>query len=485
MTVPVSMQQRIRELAREGVSEREISRVVGVSRNTVAKYTAIVDYSPKPPVYAPRSKVDPYARVVTKWLKEDESMPRKQRPTAKRVWARLVEEEGFTGSYDSVARWIKRYRLEHRRGGEGYSELAWSPGFAQVDFGQALALIEGQREVVHALVLTFPFSNARYVVAYPGETAECVCHGLREIFEYVGVVPHSVVFDNATGVGHRKRDGTVAVTRVFEAFQTHYGFHTIFTNPQSGQEKGSVENAVGFLRRNLMVPIPAAQSLQGLSEVFLERCNRLLDRTHYRKRVPIRELFNTDKDACWSLPRVGFDACSWESRIVDNVGNIHLGQARYHMGSRYHGARVHVGIRALTIEVLDLHGDRIVEHERIYTHTPETVIDPATMVPSLIKRPRALRQSVIRPYLPQSLLAYLDQADNAEARRIWRAINNAGYDADFTTMTTIIADMITQGRAIDDASICLAVKTASEGPREPDIHVVDLSAYDQIMNKGA
>lgn len=92
---------------------------------------------------------------------------------------------------------------------------------------------------------------------------------------------------------------------------------------------------------------------------------------------------------------------------------------------------------------------------------------------------------MIRPYLPQSLLAYLDQADNVEARRIWRAISNAGYDADFTTMTTIIADMITQGRAIDDARICLAVKTASEGPREPDIHVVDLSAYDQIMNKRA
>lgn len=82
-------------------------------------------------------------------------------------------------------------------------ELAWPPGQAQLDFGQAEAVIAGVRLVLHLLVVTFPFSNTRFVQAYRGETAECVCHGLRTVFEHVGVAPRVLVFDNATGIGRR------------------------------------------------------------------------------------------------------------------------------------------------------------------------------------------------------------------------------------------------------------------------------------------
>ena len=50
-----------------------------------------------------------------------------------------------------------------------------------------------------------------------------------------------------------------------------------FCNPYAGHEKGSVENAVGFLRRNLMVPVPAAPTLDELNARLLEGCMRLLD----------------------------------------------------------------------------------------------------------------------------------------------------------------------------------------------------------------
>ncbi|WP_131236199.1 hypothetical protein [Bifidobacterium longum] len=56
----------------------------------------------------------------------------------------------------------------------------------QVDFGRALAVIGGERTGVHCLVVTFPYSNMRYVVALPGENAECVCEGLETVFSRVG-----------------------------------------------------------------------------------------------------------------------------------------------------------------------------------------------------------------------------------------------------------------------------------------------------------
>lgn len=178
MTKPVSIQQRIRILDAQGVSWREIARRLGVSRDTVRKYATMEDCSPKPAVRkGRRSLIDAYSGTVDSWLFADRLMPRKQRHTARRLYARLVEEEGFEGSYSSVQRYVKRWREEHRSDGDGYLELDWSAGVMQVDFGEAVATIGGGDVKVHCLVATFPHSNMRYVAAMPGENAECVCEG--------------------------------------------------------------------------------------------------------------------------------------------------------------------------------------------------------------------------------------------------------------------------------------------------------------------
>lgn len=90
----------------------------------------------------------------------------------------------------------------------------------QVDFRQAEAIIAGIRQVVHILLVTFPFSNMCFVQACRGETAGCVAHGLRTVFEHINAVPRQMVFDNATGIG--RRVGTKAVeTRLFGSFKLH------------------------------------------------------------------------------------------------------------------------------------------------------------------------------------------------------------------------------------------------------------------------
>lgn len=173
MTKPVSIQQRIRILDAQGVSWREIARRLGVSRDTVRKYATMEDCSPKPAAgKGRRSLIDAYSGTVDSWLFADRLMPRKQRHTARRVYARLVEEEGFEGSYSSVQRYVKRWREEHRSDGDGYLELDWSAGVMQVDFGEAVSTIGGGDVKVHCLVATFPHSNMRYVAAMPGENAE-------------------------------------------------------------------------------------------------------------------------------------------------------------------------------------------------------------------------------------------------------------------------------------------------------------------------
>lgn len=226
-----------------------------------------------------------------------------------------------------------------------YLELDWRAGAMQVDFGEAVATIGGGDVKVHCLVATFPHSNMRYVAAMPGENAECVCEGLTQIFDHIGMAPRVLVLDNATGAGHRVAWNKVAVVRVFAMFCDHYRLETRFCNPYSGNEKGSVENAVGFLRRNLMVPKPNAESHRQLTRHLLSRCDTIADADHYRSGRPIRELFDEDRGELQPLPRARFDAVEWVERKADKEGNIQIGSVRYLAGPSWRGWTLLAGLR--------------------------------------------------------------------------------------------------------------------------------------------
>lgn len=83
---------------------------------------------------------------------------------------------------------------------------------------------------------------------------------VRQALDHIGMVPRVLVLDNATGAGLRVAWNKVTVVRVFAMFCDHYRLETRSCNPYSGNEKGSVENAVGFLRRNLMAPSPTRRA---------------------------------------------------------------------------------------------------------------------------------------------------------------------------------------------------------------------------------
>ena len=181
------IQENIRRLDAEGVPGREIARRLGVSRDSVTKYASQGDFSPTPPPARKRpagSVLAGFTGLIDQWLDDDQRRPRKQRHTATRVFDRLVAEHDYVGSYSPVQRHVKRWREAHRVGGDGFNELSWPAGTAQVDFGQAEAIIAGIRMVLHVLVVTFPFSNMRFAQAYRGETAECIAHGLRTVPGY-------------------------------------------------------------------------------------------------------------------------------------------------------------------------------------------------------------------------------------------------------------------------------------------------------------
>lgn len=475
--------ESIRTLDAEGVSGREIARRLGISRDSVAKYVAVEDFSPSAPSPAARPGsvvLTGLEAVIERWLLEDERRPRKQRHTARRVFDRLVAEHGYAGSYSPVQRFVKAHRAAHRSRAEGFLELAWPPGQAQVDFGQAEAVIAGVRLVLHLLIVTFPFSNARFVQAYRGESAECACHGLRRIFEHIGAAPRVLVFDNATGVG--RRSGTKIVeSRLFAGFKAHYRLTARYCNPNSGNEKGNVENAVGFLRRNLMVPEPEAESLAALNEMLLARCDQLVSGEHWRKGVPIEELFAEDLTASLELPGIGFDPVRYESRRADKTGKVLIEGIAYLAGPGYHDRHLTVAIRHDVIEILDEHTHPVIVFERVYGASDQTVFAAVQLLAALAVKPGAWTHSPVRELVTDPVRDWLDQASLRERARLLNRL-------DATAAATSLADALTAATTLIDAGadpagdgLGMLARRIHEGT-EPTPAGVDLHVYDQFTN---
>ena len=260
MAVPPGTQQDIREMDARGVPRARISRELGVSRNTVAKRADMADMSPSAPVPGTRRHpaVDAHAAWIGSVLEADLGAPRKQRHTAKRVFDRLVDERGYGGSCASVCRYAARWREADASTSprDGYLELERAPGTAQVGFGNFRCEAAGAVRDLELLVLALPHSNARHCVAMFSERSECLCDGLRGTFEQVGRAPSLLVPGNATEAGRMVR-GEAAESALFSRLRAHCRCASRYCSPCSGNEKGSVENAVGFLRRSLLAPRPS------------------------------------------------------------------------------------------------------------------------------------------------------------------------------------------------------------------------------------
>lgn len=115
---------------RGGTPRAEIARRLHLSRNTVAKYADMEDLSPEPPLPEERSRpaLERHAAWIDAVLEADLGAPCKQRHTAKRLFDRLVDERGYEGSYSTVQRHVREWKLARAAGaGDGYLELEWAP----------------------------------------------------------------------------------------------------------------------------------------------------------------------------------------------------------------------------------------------------------------------------------------------------------------------------------------------------------------------
>jgi transposase len=163
---------------------------------------------------------------------------------------------------------------------------------------------------IHFFAIDLAHSDACLVQASPAETTEAFCDGHNAAFSFFGGVPKSILYDNTKlAVARILGDGTRHRTRVFSELQSHYVFADWFERPGKGNDKAKVEGLVGWIRRNLLVPVRRAASLIPPNEQLLEGCRRRLGDRLRGHEETIGERLVRDLAAFHSLPPAPYDAC--------------------------------------------------------------------------------------------------------------------------------------------------------------------------------
>jgi transposase len=393
--------ERIRRDARdEGLSIRALAARHRVHRRTVRE--ALADAVP-PPRKTPQRVapvLGPHEATIRRWLTEDLDAPRKQRHTARRVWQRLVEEEGAVVAESSVRNLVARLRVEIAGGRVQVMVPQSHPPAreAEVDFGEFTAVIAGVVMKLFMFCLRLSHSGKAVHVAYANQSQESFLDGHVRAFEALGGVPVGMVrYDNLKPAVIRVALGRERLENTrFIALRSHYGFDSFYCLPgkDGAHEKGGVEGEIGRFRRRHLTPVPHVGSLAALNQALAaadarDDARRIGARAETVATAAAREL-----PLLRPLPAEPFDVAAALSCRVDAKARICVRQSYYSVPARFAGRRMEVRLGASTIRVLDptAGGAVVAEHVRsLHKGSEDLLLDHYLEV--LTRKPGALAGS--------------------------------------------------------------------------------------------
>jgi transposase len=298
-------------------------------------------------------------------LVEDTTAPRKQRHTARRILARLIEEHGADElSYSTVRDYVRVRRaqidVEAGRRVEVFVPQEHAPGAeAEVDFGEVWIVLDGVKTKCHMFIFRLSHSGKAIHRIYPTQAQEAFLEGHVEAFNEIGGVPvKHIRYDNLTsavravvfGQGRNRLENDRWVL-----FRSFYGFDAFYCQPglAGAHEKGGVEGEVGWFRRNRLTPMPVARSLDELNDWIRSREVQDDQRRIDGRIRTIGQDFAAERPFLAPLPADEFDPGLVLNPRVDRSSMITVRMVKYSVPARFIGRRVRVSLRASEVVVFD------------------------------------------------------------------------------------------------------------------------------------
>jgi len=237
-------------LRRAGHTLEDIAAAVGVGKSSVRRILR------EPPITSPESAPTPKSRRigrpsqveglhgdVERILEAEPSLPTVE------VLSRL-RGLGYTGGKSAVYELVRSVRPKPSRGPEVRFEGV--PGeFSQHDFGSVnVTYADGTAEKIHFFASRLKYSRWTHVVTVPDEKVEPLIRALLKAFESFGGVPLRAVFDNPKTIVLSRTKGFIEWNPTFIHVPVDYGFGVELCWPRRANQKGSVENLVGWVKNS-------------------------------------------------------------------------------------------------------------------------------------------------------------------------------------------------------------------------------------------
>ena len=242
-------------MAQEEISRRELCRQEEISYKTLQK---ILTY-PSPPGYPkrpdrPRPKIGTHLDRIFQILLDDRSVPQKQRHTAKRIFERLRDEEGYTGGYTQVKVAVRQIKQRRQ---EVFVPLVHRPGdAAQVDFFEVTVEVAGERRKAWKFVMRLMHSGRDFAWLYERCDQLSFLDGHVRAFGYFGGVPQRCIYDNLSPAVARVTFPRRRLADRFKSLVSHYVLEPCFARVGVGHDKGGVEGRGGTGDAPRVAPAP-------------------------------------------------------------------------------------------------------------------------------------------------------------------------------------------------------------------------------------
>ena len=400
---------KIRRLhARDKLSEREIARRTGLSRNTVSKWLrAPVKDAPKYRREPRPNKLSAFEEVLKQALTADARRPKHERRTARALHAE-IRAAGYTGGYSGVTDFVRAWRQ-----GEGqavnvtaYVPLNFELGEAfQFDWSEEGLVVGGIYYRVQVAHMKLCASRAFWLVAYPSQGHEMLFDAHTRAFAALGGVARRGIYDNmrtAVDKVHKGKGRTVNAR--FAVMCAHYLYDPDFCNVASGWEKGRVEKNVQDSRRRIWIEASRRRfgSFAELNAWLGERCRALWDEIRHPEhgQFSVAEMLEHERPHLMPMPEP-FDGYVEKPARVSSTCLVSVARNRYSVPCELAGQMV--STRLYPSSVVVVADDAVVaRHERL-SDSGGTRYDWQHYIPLVQRKPGALRNGAPFTDMPEAL----------------------------------------------------------------------------------
>ncbi|MFN9086526.1 MAG: IS21 family transposase [Gemmatimonadaceae bacterium] len=272
--------------------------------------------------------------------------------SVQRFWQDLVEEFGYSASYESVKRYARTLTPTTRAVGVYHH----APGAeAQVDFFRRAPTLDaatGEWRRPWVFRMTLCHSRHGYEEAVDDQKLETFLRLHERAFRDFGGVPKVMRHDNLKAAVVRACLYDPDNHTIYAAFAAHWGFTSLPTQPRHPQENGTQERSGGYVKDNAL----KGRRFERLDEhnAFLRHWNRTVARLRIHgttRRQVWTHFVQVDQPALQPLPAGAFPLFQTGERTVHADGHVEVAGAFYPVPLALLGTRVRVQWDAQLVRV--------------------------------------------------------------------------------------------------------------------------------------